>query len=159
MKVQWKVDGSKNAADSLRELPKKLANKTMVAAQMAAAQVVEEEGRSNVRSRAYDTGLLEESIRRRAKWGKGRESLHVFVGVFKLSKRMSKRIGKKLGIKGEKFATKYARFIEFGTAKMTPRPVMLPALLKKKDEYTRRLVEEYRVRIPKAVDEARRGKR
>ncbi len=133
------VEGLRELAAGLRELPKVMENKILRGALRAAAEVVANEARYRCPVR---TGQLKASIRVSTRVVNGRVICYVKAGsrytVFRIGKkgRSTKDAYKTIGANGgvDYQAAHYAFWIEFGTSKMAARPFMRPAFESKRDQ-------------------------
>lgn len=118
-----KVEGLEQLRDNMRKLADKVQNKIAHQAVGAAARIVKDAAKANVRQNSVDTGSLFESIITK-KLTKNQTRL---TSEYIVTPRQ-RRTGKQKGKKKKQAVAPHARFIEFGTIFVTPRPFLGPAL-------------------------------
>lgn len=114
-----KLDGFKELAAAMRELPERVAKNVLRSAVGAGAAEIRKEAKLRAPS---DTGRLKSAIyQKQIREASGQYKQVFFVGVRVGAKR------KKGGKKDYSQSAYYWSFNEFGTAKMAARPFMRPA--------------------------------
>lgn len=148
-----KVNGLQELDRRLREFGPRIQRNGLRAANFAGARVFRDAAKASAPVRS---GVLQASIaafRRRSPQNVAKHS----VGVRNIRRRYAdtaanrrvRRVGKSYFVHGPAF---YARFIEFGSSKMTARPFLRPAFLNNVEA----AIEAVRARLGKAVDDAAR---
>lgn len=135
------VSGLRELGEALRGLSQDMALKASRQAVAAGASVVRKAARQ---AAPKDTGNLEKAIvMKRKRYTKLTEEFNVAV-----------RVGKKQDIKNAKAGKGalgkdafYARFLEFGTVKMSPRPFLGPALEANVNQATEAMKKRLAARI------------
>lgn len=116
-----KIQGFKELAAAMRQLPERVAKNALRAAVNAGASEIRKEARARV---PVDSGLTKKSIHQRQIREKSSASRQVvYVGV---------RSGGRNKDGTKRAAPWYWRFVEYGTSKMAARPFMRPAFEAKK---------------------------
>jgi HK97 gp10 family phage protein len=144
MAEKFSVSGLKELQAAMNRLSSDMAGKIARQATAAAAGVVRKSARDNA---PVDTGNLKASIVMKRKRSTNlTEEYNVAV-----------RAGKKSDVKKAKGGTGklgkdayYARFVEFGTVKMTPRPFLSPALSNNVQQATDAMKKRLEARLKKA---------
>lgn len=132
VQVTLRVDGLAELQKALLTLPLELRNKPLNSAVLAGAKVIQKKAKENAAA-IKRTGTLEKNIvvaRSRIGTGAGRSEYAVLVKRVKnryannRKNRRMHRVGKTYYTYGDAY---YWRFIEFGTRKMQPRPLLRAA--------------------------------
>lgn len=120
-----KLDGFKELAAAMRELPERVAKNALRSAVGAGAAEIRKEAKLHA---PVDTGRLKASIyQKQIREASGQYKQVFFVGARNGPKR------KKGGKKDYSQSAWYWRFAEFGTAKMAARPFLRPAFESKRE--------------------------
>lgn len=140
-----KLQGFKELADAMRELPKQVAKNALRSAVNAGASEIRKEARTRApkKSGTLKRALYQKQIREESSQYK-----QVFyVGV---------RAGPTRGKDGKKDYSRdawYWRFVEFGTSKMAAKPFLRPAFESKKQAAVSAIGKKLDERIQKAARE------
>lgn len=141
-----KVEGFKELAEALRELPERVAKNTLRRAVSSGAAIIRNEARVLA---PVDTGEMRKDIQiKRERDTKGIFSASY--SVFVRSGKKSRLSGRARNIQKDSF---YWRFVEFGTAKMNAHPFMRPAFQHKKDQALNQIKETLDAGIQKTANE------
>lgn len=118
--ADMELQGFKELADALKELPQRIARNSLRAATSAGAALI----RNDARARApVDTGEMKKDIQ--IKRDRHTEGDHVArYSVFVRGGKKSRLSGKARNVDKDSF---YWKFVEFGTSKMPAKPFMRPA--------------------------------
>lgn len=147
--AEVKIEGLAELKEALKLMPEKIADRVLLAATMAGAEVIRKQAMANA---PLLTGRLKANIikrRVRGKQGKSARSASVDVGV--RSHRASK--------KGDKNNAYYWFFVENGTSKMDAKPFLRPAFDQKKEEAATAIKERLAKRIEKEAIKLGRSRR
>lgn len=143
MDVEIKLEGFKELARELRDMPEKIGRNVLRAAVNAGATAV----RREVQTRApVDTGRLRRSIYQR----QVREQSNLQRQVFHVGVRSGVRRNED-GSKDRSRDAWYWRFIEFGTVKLPARPFLRPAFESRQTE----AIEAMRRRLKERIERFR----
>lgn len=148
--ITIKVEGLQDLERRLREFGPKVAKNGLRAANFAGAQVFREAVKQTAPVR---TGQLKASIATFRRRGPDTEAKHS-VGVRgkrqkyanTAENRRKRRVGKRFTVDTRNSAV--ARYLEFGTSKMSARPFMRPAFEKNVDN----AIQAVKARLAKAVE-------
>lgn len=153
------VAGLKELQVALKELPQRIAKNVLRGAVGAGAAVIRNEARArapvstgDVRAGHPPPGTLKRAIYQK----QIRELSSAVKQTFYVGVRKGKQYrnqGKKGNLSQDAY---YAKFVEFGTAKMAARPFMRPAFEAKKGEAVQAIKDYLATRIPEEVDKLRR---
>ena len=140
------IKGLDKLREALLELPKGIAKNVLRGSVNAGASVVRAEVKNRV---PVKTGTLKRAIyQKQIRERSNNEQQTFFVGV---RQGRSAKKTKKGNIDGW-----YAKFVEFGTSKMSARPFMRPAFEAKKQESVSAIRDYIAKRIPEEVEKAKR---
>lgn len=153
------VAGLKELQAALKELPQRIARNVLRGAVGAGAAVIRNEAKARAPVSTGDAraghpppGTLRRSIYQK----QIRELSSAVKQTFYVGVRKGKHYrnqGKKGNLSQDAY---YAKFVEFGTAKMAARPFMRPAFEAKKGEAVQAIKDYLAKRIPEEVDKLRR---
>ena len=155
--VTVRVEGLAQLQRALFALPLALRGRPLNSAVLAGARVIQQKAKDHARL-IHRTGTLEKNIvtaRSRRGTTLGRAEYAVLVRRVKRAyagtrkNRRLHRVGKKYYTYGDAF---YWRYLEFGTVKMRPRPLLRAAFEAEK----KRAVEVIKARLAQAIDEQAR---
>lgn len=121
-----KIDGLKELAAAMRELPDRVAKNALRRAVSAGAIVVRNEARARA---PVDTGEMRRDIQVKRERNSAGQMVATY-SVFVRSGKKSRLAGKKRNVQRDSY---YWRFVEFGTVKMAAKPFMRPAFESKKE--------------------------
>lgn len=142
-----KLDGFKELAAAMRELPERVAKNALRSAVSSAAAVVRDEAKLRA---PVDTGEMKRDIMiKRERDAKGGPMVATY-SVYVRSGKKSRLAGKKRNVQRDSF---YWRFVEYGTAKMPAQPFMRPAFQAKKEAAIDAMREKLDARIQKEATE------
>lgn len=149
--IEIKVEGLQELERRLLEFGPKVARNGLRSSNYAGAKVIREAVRQSAPVR---TGLLKASIEAFRRRGPQTQAKHS-VGVKGVRKKYANtalnrrrgRVGRKYQADGPAF---YARFVEFGTSKMTARPFMRPAF----EKSSTAAIEAVKAGLAKAIERA-----
>lgn len=143
------VQGLKELQAALKDLPERIARNVLRGAVGAGAAVIRKEARGRA---PVATGTLKRAIYQK--------QIRELSSQVKQTFYVGARKGKKYRYQGKKGTLSqdayYARFVEFGTAKMAARPFLRPAFEAKKGEAVQAIKDYLAQRIPAEVEKARR---
>lgn len=151
---------NKKLLKALEQFPKNVQKNIMVGATRAAANVIKNQARANVR---VDTGNLRKSIKVVKRKSKNRNEVKFSVSPMRDKSLNFKGLEK--GSYGQKVQELknlrkaggyYAHMLEFGTSKMTAKPFFRPAFESQADESLTATKKYIAERIPKEVAKAKR---
>ena len=163
MKLRFKTQGFKELSQTLRGLSDDVRKRVLKRAARAGGLVVEEEAKRNapVLKKADPrriAGTLKKNIRTVSVKDKSIDGAAVKVHVRKLSRKAISAFKGKTGKSSAENPDDpfYARFVEYGTSKMSAQPFLRPALMTKRAE----AVNAMRNEVKRGIDrEARRRAR
>lgn len=150
------LEGFKELAAALRELPERVARNGLRAAVNAGAGVIKKEA---IAKAPEDTGALKANFyQKQIREQSGPMQQTFYVGVRKgVAKYASNKANKRSGKAGKAYkddgTTFYWRFMEFGTSKMAPRPFLRPAFELKKEDAVNAIGAKLDERIQKYARE------
>lgn len=153
------VAGLKELQAALKELPQRIARNVLRGAVGAGAAVIRNEAKARAPISTGDRGAGHPSpgtLRRAIYQKQIRELSSAVKQTFYVGVRKGKQYrgqGKKGNLSQDAY---YAKFVEFGTAKMAARPFMRPAFEAKKGEAVQAIKDYLAKRIPEEVDKLRR---
>lgn len=146
------LEGFKELAAALRELPARVARNGLRAAVNAGAGVVKKQA---IAGAPVDTGALRANFyQKQIREQSGPMQQTFYVGVRKgVAKYANTKANKRVGIAGTTYkdagSTFYWRFLEFGTSKMAPQPFLRPAFETQKENAVKAIGEKLDERIQK----------
>ena len=141
MTVTFKIEGGKELQAALSRLSPKLQSGVTRAAVRAGAQVIRKEAKLNVKSRAFESGVLYDSI---DVVPRKKKRTHRFT-----SASVATRAGKKWQSKGKD--AWYAHIIEYGSKQRPATPFLRPALDTKAGEAIKAMATKIANYIEKAA--------
>lgn len=153
------VAGLKELQAALKELPQRIARNVLRGAVGAGAAVIRNEAKARAPVSIGDGGVGHPppgTLRRAIYQKQIRELSSAVKQTFYVGVRKGKQYrkqGKKGNLSQDAY---YAKFVEFGTAKMAARPFMRPAFEAKKGEAVQAIKDYLAKRIPEEVDKLRR---
>jgi len=146
------LEGFKELAAALRELPERIARNGLRAAVNAGSTVIKKQAIANA---PEDTGALKANLyQKQIREQSGPMQQTFYVGVRKgVAKYANNAANKRSGKAGKTYkdegTTFYWRFLEFGTSKMAPRPFLRPAFETQKESAVKAIGEKLDERIQK----------
>lgn len=147
------LQGFRELATALKELPKRVARNGLRSATSAGAAVVRNEARSRA---PVDTGEMKRDIQMKRERDFGNtEGLSASVSVYVRGGKKSRLAGKARNVDKDSF---YWKFVEFGTAKMAAQPFMRPAFEAKKEEAVAVIGQKLDERIQAEAADLARGR-
>jgi HK97 gp10 family phage protein len=152
-----RIQGLKELGEALKALPKEISGKSggpLLKALRKMAKRIQDDAKARV---PVGTGTLRDNIitarLRKDKLRPGEEGVEVTVR-YKAKKYKDNARNRRLGRIGGEYKDNgplfYAKFLEFGTQKMSDRPFLTPAFESAKP----RMGEEFREELTKAIDAA-----
>jgi HK97 gp10 family phage protein len=157
--VEMKLQGFKELAAAMRELPDRVAKNALRSAVNAGATVIKKEA---IRMAPEDTGALkanlyQKQIREQSSIYKQVYYVGVRRGVAKYANTAKNRRSGKAGQAYKNDGTTfYWKFLEFGTSKMAAKPFLRPAFEMQKESAVKAIGEKLDERIQKAATELAR---
>lgn len=138
-----KIEGLDKLHKALMELPKELHRGPLRSAVSAAAKVVQDQAKVNIRnSPSIETGALLKAVyRTRSRSGSSPVQEMQIVGV---------RSGRRKSDRSKGIGAPYWWHVEYGTSHMSAEPFMRPAF----DTTIPKQIEALRVRLAKAIERA-----
>lgn len=161
MQVQIKIQGLREVARAMRELPNRVDRKILNAGLLEGARVIRDEARQLApvlktrEDKRWRPGALRRAIQTVAiNASRAQYAGEVIVRVRKLSKRQVAAFKRRQSKRKKKVDSRlnpadafYWSFVEFGTAKIPARPFMRPAFESKKQQAIDAAIRVFRERI------------